>query len=60
LNKNGFTISSSGPGSIGNETNKFGPATKAALIKFQIANKISPAIGYFGPITRSVVINKSK
>ena len=60
LNKEGFLVSISGPGSIGNETNKFGPATKAALIKFQIANKISPAIGYFGPITRSVVINKSK
>jgi hypothetical protein len=55
LNKKGFIISTTGPGSIGNETMKFGPATKAALIKFQKANNISPATGFFGPITRALV-----
>ena len=55
LNSQGFTVSSSGAGSSGNETENFGPATKAALIKFQAAKSISPAAGYFGPITRSSV-----
>ncbi len=33
----------------------FGPATEAALIQFQKDNNISPAVGYFGPVTRRVV-----
>ena len=55
LNNNGFTVTKSGVGSKGKENTRFGPATKAALIKFQKANKITPAIGYFGPVTRGVV-----
>ena len=55
LNTKGYTVSTSGPGSIGNETNTFGPATKSALIKFQIANNITPSVGYFGSVTRGVV-----
>ena len=35
----------------------FGPATKAALIKFQKAKKITPASGIFGPKTK-LIINK--
>jgi len=35
LNKNGFIVSVSGLGSIGNETNYFGPKTRAAVILFQ-------------------------
>lgn len=31
----------------------FGPATKAALAKYQAEAGISPASGYFGPITRA-------
>jgi uncharacterized repeat protein (TIGR03803 family) len=54
LNAKGFLVSKSGPGSKGNETTKFGPATKSALIKFQKANKI-PATGYFGVKTRGVM-----
>lgn len=53
LNQKGFIVSVSGAGSIGNETTYFGPATQAALIKFQIANNITPSVGYFGPITKS-------
>lgn len=55
LNKNGFTVASSGPGSLGNETSMFGRATKSALIRFQKANNIQPAIGFYGPQTRAKV-----
>lgn len=52
LNNNGFIIATSGAGSPGNETLFFGPATQAALIKFQLAKGIIPPAGFFGPITR--------
>ena len=55
LNSNGFVVSAAGAGSVGNETTLFGPATKAALIRFQKAHNIKPASGYFGSITRSVI-----
>jgi hypothetical protein len=55
LNAKGYTIATSGPGSPGNETTRFGTLTKAALIKYQKAKGITPAVGYFGPITRSAV-----
>jgi len=42
---------------ISNETEYFGKLTKAALINFQKANNIIPAVGFFGPITRGVVNN---
>ena len=53
LNRNGFAVAASGPGSIGNETTYFGPATLAAVIRFQSARGISPTIGYVGPLTRA-------
>lgn len=55
LNANGFIVSAAGAGSVGLETNLFGPATKAALIRYQTANGIVPAVGYLGPITRALV-----
>ena len=55
LNAKGYTVASSGPGSPGNETTEFGPLTKAALIKYQKAKGITPAVGYFGPITRAAI-----
>ena len=55
LNAHGYPVTANGAGSPGNETTKFGPATKAALIKFQKANNITPAVGYFGPKTQAVV-----
>jgi peptidoglycan hydrolase-like protein with peptidoglycan-binding domain len=51
LNNRNFKVAISGPGSPNNETTYFGPATRTALIKFQSANGITPAVGYFGPIT---------
>jgi hypothetical protein len=55
LNIHGYVITASGPGSSGQETTRFGALTKAALIKFQLANHITPAVGYFGPKTRQKI-----
>ncbi len=55
LNAHGATVATSGAGSAGMETSTFGPATKAALVKFQSANGITPAAGYFGPKTRAFI-----
>jgi peptidoglycan hydrolase-like protein with peptidoglycan-binding domain len=54
LNAQGYAVATSGGGSPGNETAYFGPATLAAVIRFQIAHGISPSVGYVGPITRAV------
>ena len=63
LNARGFYISSSGPGSLGNETDLFGAGTREALIKFQEAHKdillapfgLEKGTGYFGETTRNFV-----
>lgn len=53
LNGAGYVVSASGAGSVGMESEYFGNATKAALAKFQAAQGISPAAGYFGAKTRA-------
>ncbi len=55
LNAQGFNVAKKGAGSSGKETLVFGPATRAALARFQKANGIKPAVGYFGPVTRAFV-----
>tara|TARA_R110000824_G_scaffold401771_1_gene615630 strand:- start:319167 stop:321047 length:1881 start_codon:yes stop_codon:yes gene_type:complete len=55
LNANGSTLAVTGAGSPGNETNLFGPLTRAALAKFQLTSAVYPSVGYFGPITRSKI-----
>jgi len=55
LNAKGYTVAQEGAGSLGNETTYFGPATKAAVIKFQLARAITPAAGYVGLITRGIL-----
>ncbi len=59
LNAHHFTITPSGPGSPGNETEKFGALTKSALARFQEAYAsdiltpvgLTHGTGYFGPST---------
>ncbi|MBP9711346.1 MAG: peptidoglycan-binding protein [Candidatus Pacebacteria bacterium] len=58
LNANGFDVAANGAGSAGNETTMFGGLTRAALAAYQKANSITPAVGYFGPITRAHVQQK--
>lgn len=62
LNSHGFLVAITGPGSFGNETTKFGYATKQALSKFQEANtdaifkfSLVSGIGNFGPKTRKFI-----
>ncbi|MBU0749902.1 Ig-like domain-containing protein, partial [Patescibacteria group bacterium] len=53
LNANKYALTSSGVGSGGNETDYFGTLTRTALSRYQTANGITPAVGYFGPLTRA-------
>lgn len=56
LNGHGFPVSAlPNPGSAGHETTLFGSLTRAALSRFQLSRGISPAAGYFGPLTRAAV-----
>lgn len=63
LNLQGFIVTFTGPGSIGNETNVFGYLTKRALIKYQEAHKeeiltpvnLNSGTGYFGEMTRKYI-----
>ncbi len=51
-------VAATGAGAPGMETSTFGPATRAAVIKFQTANAITPAAGYVGPVTRTTIAAK--
>ena len=55
LNNKGYLVATAGAGSKGNESTYFGGLTQTALAKYQVAMGISPAAGYFGPITRAKV-----
>ncbi|MEJ0001875.1 MAG: peptidoglycan-binding protein [bacterium] len=63
LNAHGFAVAPSPlPGSLANETHYFGPATEAALIKFQEANAsvilrpihLTRGTGFFGTMSMAV------
>ena len=51
----GFPPAKTGLGSQGNTSTYFGTKTHTALAKYQKANGITPALGYFGPKTRAFV-----
>lgn len=53
LNANGYELTSEGPGSPGNETDKYGALTREAVAKWQEKNGVSPAIGIFGPVSQA-------
>jgi len=55
LNAAGYPVSLEGAGSAGFESTVFGPATRAAVIRFQLGNNIEPAAGYVGARTRAVL-----
>lgn len=55
LNNKGYLVATAGVGSKGNESTYFGGLTRTALAKYQAAMNISPAAGYFGPMTRAKV-----
>jgi len=46
-------VAASGAGSPGMETSTFGSLTRSAVVKFQVKNGITPAVGYVGAITRA-------
>lgn len=53
LNGAGYQVSASGAGSPGNESMYFGSLTRAAVAKWQAANSVSPAVGYFGSLSQA-------
>lgn len=50
-----YQVSTSGAGAPGMESSYFGAKTKAAVVKFQAANGVSP-IGIFGPASRAAAV----
>lgn len=67
LNLHGFTVAQAGAGSKGHETTFYGPATEAAIKRFQqtyakeilYSNGFTRPTGIFGAITRAKVIQIS-
>jgi|SRR6185503_6196491 len=62
LNAKGFAVATSGPGSPGQETTRFGELTRAAVQKFQCAQQITctgsestTGYGFVGPKTRAAL-----
>jgi peptidoglycan hydrolase-like protein with peptidoglycan-binding domain len=54
LNNHDYPVATTGPGSKGNETTRFGAMTRAAVIAFQKANNLIPD-GIVGPLTNEKI-----
>jgi N-acetylmuramoyl-L-alanine amidase len=59
LNSIGFTISKTGPGSPGNETDSFGRLTEEAVKRFQKANGLKDD-GVVGPKTWAIILKNEE
>lgn len=66
LNEKGYTIAPDGPGSPGNETQKFGSLTRAAVRKYQCAENIAcdgdehtTGYGFVGAKTRAALVSRT-
>jgi Bacterial Ig domain/Putative peptidoglycan binding domain/Abnormal spindle-like microcephaly-assoc'd, ASPM-SPD-2-Hydin len=57
LDYNGYPVSTTGIGSLGNLGTYFGTKTQAALAQFQAASGL-PSTGFFGPLTRQYLEGK--
>ncbi len=55
LNAEGYTLTESGPGAPGAETERFGALTRDALARFQKEHSLTPALGFLGPKTRTFI-----
>lgn len=53
LNASGSIVSTNGVGSPGRETNQYQAKTKQAVMDWQRKNGVSPASGFFGPVSRA-------
>lgn len=67
LNRLGYTVSTSGPGSAGSETDYFGSLTREAVKRFQCSknitctgNESSTGYGRVGPMTRAALNQASQ
>ncbi len=50
-----LAVAAGSTGSAGYESSKFGPATKAAVVKFQTKHNITPASGMVGNLTKAAL-----
>ncbi len=57
LNAEGYTLTESGPGAPGFETERFGALTRDALARFQKDRALAPALGFLGPKTRLLIVS---
>lgn len=53
LNGTSYKVATSGVGSLNNESNYYGSLTQKAVSVWQAGNGVSPAVGFFGPLSQA-------